>query len=262
MNLSVTATGTGPLSYQWRRNGVDIPGATGQTLLLLNTVPADAGLYSVVVYNAYGYDISLSAAITLGGALTPISITVQPASQATTLGMNVTFTTAAVGDGPITYQWRKNGTPIGGATNANLQLNNVQAGDVGSYDCVISGPINTVITTAAALTLGIIARWGWAATPPATVGDIAEMQGQGPFASGATIIADFTSNAAPLILSMAEPATEPVKVSWFESVNNNGPIGDPNNDLFGVPVIIGPWRVYSTVFATAQQEAPIQFKTT
>lgn len=260
ISFSVGATGTASLSYQWKKNGVDIPGATGQVLLLLNTLPSDAGLYSVVVYNLYGYDTSISAALTLGGALTPISITVQPVSQATTLGTNITFTTAAVGDGPITYQWRKNGTPIPGATNANLQLNNVQAGDVANYDCVISGPINSVTTTAAALTLGIIARWGWADAPPATVGDIAAMQGNGSFATGATITADFTPNAAPKILSMAEPATEPVKSNWFESVNNNGPIGDPNNDLFGVPVIIGPWRVYSTVFATAQQEAPIQFR--
>lgn len=261
-SFSVTATGTGPLMYQWQRNGVDIPGQTGQTLLLLNVAPPDAGLYGVIVYNQYGYAKSIAATLTIGGALTPISITVQPISQATVLGANITFPLTAVGDGPITYQWRKNGTPIVGATAATLALNNVQAGDVATYDCVVSGPINSIVSNAVQLTLGIIARWGWKNTIPSIVGDIAALQSSGSFATGATIIADFTPNAAPLYLIMAEPSTEPLKINWFESINNNGPIGDPNNDLFGVPLIIGPWRVYVTVFQTAQQEAPIQFKTT
>lgn len=261
-SFTVTATGTGPLFYQWRFNGVAIPGQTDQTLLLLNITAPQAGQYSVVVWNTYGYVISLSALLTIGGALTPITITVQPVSQATTVGANVTFTVTAVGDGPITYQWRKNGTNMPGKTASSLTINNVQAGDVALYDCVISGPINSVTSNAVALTLGIVARWGWADTPPGNTTDIANMQGSGSFASGATINADFTPNAAPKILSMAEPSTEPVKLHWFVATDNQGAIGDPNNDLFGVPVIIGAWRVYSSVFGTAQQGAVMQFRTT
>ena len=52
--LSVNVTGNGPLSYQWRRNGLDIAGATGTTLDLLGPVSADAAAYTVFISNAYG----------------------------------------------------------------------------------------------------------------------------------------------------------------------------------------------------------------
>lgn len=261
VSFGVTATGTLPLLYQWRKNGVDIAGATGQTLLLLNISPADAALYSVIVYNQYGYDTSRSATLSIGSALNPIVITVQPISQATTIGANIALTVTATGSDPKTYQWRKNGTPINGATANTLNLNNIQPGDAANYDCVVSNAVNSVVSAAAAITLGIIARWGWSDAPPANTTDIGNGQGSGSFTPGATITGNYTANAAPKILWMAEPSTEPLKIKWFESINNNGNIGDPNNDLFGVPVIIGPWRVYSTIFPTAQQEAPINFLT-
>jgi glucose/arabinose dehydrogenase len=53
-SFSVTATGTPPLSYQWRKNTVNIPGATNATYTIPSVVPADAGNYSVVVSNTAG----------------------------------------------------------------------------------------------------------------------------------------------------------------------------------------------------------------
>src|SRR5205085_5306588 len=41
----------GSLTYQWRRDGLDIPGATNSTLVLSNLLPADAGSYTLVVIN-------------------------------------------------------------------------------------------------------------------------------------------------------------------------------------------------------------------
>jgi hypothetical protein len=52
--FNVIANGTGPLSYQWRRNGQDIPGETNSMLMVLNVEPASAGSYSVVVMNVLG----------------------------------------------------------------------------------------------------------------------------------------------------------------------------------------------------------------
>jgi hypothetical protein len=52
--LSVSATGTGPLAYQWRVNGANLPGATGSSLVLASLQFSNAGLYSVIVSNAAG----------------------------------------------------------------------------------------------------------------------------------------------------------------------------------------------------------------
>lgn len=258
--FSVTATGTDPLMYQWRRNGVNIAGETEQTLLLLNVQAPDAAQYSVVVWNIYGYDISSSALLSIGGALTPVTITVQPVAVSTTIGAAAAFTVTATGDGPITYQWRKNGTNIPGATASVYNIPDVQAGDIGAYDCIVSGPINTVYSNAVQLTVGVVARWGFANTQPANTTDVNNLQHAGNFTSGATITADYTDNNAPKFLSMAEPSTEPLKTKWFGAVDNQGNIGDPDNDLFIVVGIIGPWRVYTTVFPTQQTLTTIQFR--
>jgi hypothetical protein len=49
--FTVIAQGTGPLSYQWRLNGVNIGGASNDTLTLTNVRPQDAGAYQVTVAN-------------------------------------------------------------------------------------------------------------------------------------------------------------------------------------------------------------------
>jgi len=52
--FEIIATGSRPLSYQWRHNGTNIPGAFSHTLELLNVQLEDGGLYSVVVSNRAG----------------------------------------------------------------------------------------------------------------------------------------------------------------------------------------------------------------
>ena len=63
--FSVTATGTPPLSYQWRFSGSNIAGATGSSLTLTNVQPAQAGIYAVQVMNAYGSTNSADALLTV-----------------------------------------------------------------------------------------------------------------------------------------------------------------------------------------------------
>lgn len=66
--FSVSATNS-PTSYQWRRNGVNVPatttGANGATLLLSAAIAAQAGTYSVVVTNSSGSVTSNSATLTV-----------------------------------------------------------------------------------------------------------------------------------------------------------------------------------------------------
>lgn len=81
----------------------------------------------------------------------------------------------------------------------------------------------------------------------------------GTFTDGATIIANYTSNAVPKYLWMAELSTQPIKTNWYGSVLNNGSIGGPS-DLFGTPVISGSYRFYITQYQTQNTDTPIEFR--
>src|SRR5215469_13581881 len=61
--FSVVASGSPTLSYQWRFNGTDIPGATDTNLMVIRAGTSNAGLYSVQVTNAYGSTNSADASL-------------------------------------------------------------------------------------------------------------------------------------------------------------------------------------------------------
>ncbi|MCC6232774.1 MAG: immunoglobulin domain-containing protein [Verrucomicrobiales bacterium] len=63
--LSVAATGTPPLSYQWRKGGAALDGKTEATLSLTSITLADAGSYDVVVSNAFGTVTSGAVVLTV-----------------------------------------------------------------------------------------------------------------------------------------------------------------------------------------------------
>ena len=67
--FSVTATGTGPLSYQWQKNGATIAGATSSSYTTPATTTGDSGAtFRVVVSNASGSATSNSATLTVNPA--------------------------------------------------------------------------------------------------------------------------------------------------------------------------------------------------
>lgn len=258
--FSVIATGTPPLYYQWYRNGIILPGEVGSTMEIANTQQSDSATFHVVVSNAYGSVASNEVSLTVGGAIAPVTISQQPVNTSGSPGGNASFTVAAIGGAPITYQWYKNGFSIPGATSATLNINGIGQGDVANYYVVATNPVNSIQSNTVSLSLGITAGWGWTAGVPQTPGDLQAAQGTGLFTSGGTITADFRLNPNPLILWMYEPVTEPIKKKWFGDVNNNGNIGDPNNDLFAITVI-GSFRCYYTVYPTSQTGTTIQFLT-
>ena len=65
VSFFVSATGTTPLSYQWRHFEMNLTGATNAWLTLSNVHPADAGTYSVLVSNIVGVAISSNAILTI-----------------------------------------------------------------------------------------------------------------------------------------------------------------------------------------------------
>ena len=140
-SLGVSATGTAPLFYQWRRNGDCLAGATNAQLVMLSAQPRDQGLYDVVVFNAAGSVTSTSAWLNV---LIPALIVRQPQSTNAYPGSTITLTVAATGIGQLRYQWMKEGVGIEGATNATFTLTNLQLEDGGAYSVVITDEIGSV----------------------------------------------------------------------------------------------------------------------
>src|SRR6516165_3875393 len=117
VTFSVTASGTAPLSYQWRRNSANISGATSASYTTPATTTSDNGSsFDVVVSNSKGSVTSSAATLTVSAALVAPTITTQPASQMIAPGATATFSVTASGTAPLSYQWRRNSANISGAT--------------------------------------------------------------------------------------------------------------------------------------------------
>lgn len=150
VTFSVVASGTPAPSFQWRNDGVDIDGATGNSYTIASATLADAATYDVVVTNSAGSETSSGAALTVNQAP---AITTQPQSSTVEVGTNVTLSVAATGTPAPTFQWKKDGSPINGATNASLALGTVELADAGSYTVDVSNVVGTATSTAAVLTV-------------------------------------------------------------------------------------------------------------
>jgi hypothetical protein len=94
--LTVNAIGGGALSYQWRKDGVAIPGATASTLVIPSVTSADAANYDVVVTDAGTASTitSFTARLTVTSAPTPAQV----ANPAHLINLSVLAPIAAAGD--------------------------------------------------------------------------------------------------------------------------------------------------------------------
>ena len=160
--FSATASGSTPLSYQWRlnttnlTNGGRVSGVTTGTLTISNVQPADAGGYTLVVTNGAGAAISAVAVLTV---MMPPGITTQPQSRTNLTGTTATFSATASGSTPLSYQWRlnttnlTNGSQLSGVTTGTLTISNVQTADAGSYTLVVTNGAGAAISAVAVLTV-------------------------------------------------------------------------------------------------------------
>jgi alpha-tubulin suppressor-like RCC1 family protein len=137
-SFSVTAAGNAPFGYQWKRNGIDIPGATGPSYTTPALAFADNGaLYSVVVSNGSGSIASANATVAIKtGPLGP-GITSDPVSYTSVLvGSTPTLSVVSTGFAP-TYQWRRNGVDIAGANGLTYTLPAATIADDGAWYSVL-----------------------------------------------------------------------------------------------------------------------------
>jgi hypothetical protein len=85
--------------------------------------------------------------------LPPPTIVSQPVSQLVESGSAVTFSVSASGTAALSYQWRKNGSPITAATAPTLTFGNAQLTDSGTYNVVVSDGVGSVTSASAVLTV-------------------------------------------------------------------------------------------------------------
>ena len=156
-SFSVTATGTGPLAYQWKKNGAAIGGATSASYTTPATANSDNGAqFTVTVTNGVGTATSNAVTLTVTAAPVAPSITTQPANQTVTGGQVATFSVVAAGTATLTYQWKKNGAAIGGATSASYTTPATSASDNGTqFSVTVSNSLGNVTSNNATLTVNV-----------------------------------------------------------------------------------------------------------
>ena len=161
----VQATSSTPITYQWRKNGVNLPGQNDSFLRITNVMESDAGMYDVVVTDGVGPITSDPAQLTV--LLKPI-ITTQPSGLTVTVlstPVNVTFTVAASSGTPLRYQWYFNGalattsTNIASVTNATLTINGVQLNHTGDYFVIVRDKYAAVTSQVARLIVNTRAQY-------------------------------------------------------------------------------------------------------
>lgn len=153
--LSVGLTGTSNVTYQWQKGTTNIPGANGPTYTIAATAAGDAGTYRVIIGSGCSSITSVTSATATLTINTPAAIATQPAAtQDVCEGSSATMTVTATGTG-VTYQWKKGGTDIPGATSATYTIPAVTASDAANYTVVVNGtaPCGFVTSSVSVLTV-------------------------------------------------------------------------------------------------------------
>ncbi|HUA66761.1 MAG TPA: pectinesterase family protein [Alphaproteobacteria bacterium] len=159
-NFSVTASGVPAPTYQWYKNNVPIPGATGTNYSIASVVLTNIGTYSVVVSNAAGA-VSASAYLAIYSSMT--GTPAAPANGAanvcvdTLLSITFSQTPTAGTTGKINiYDASNPGTPVDtlDMSGGNLQPRTIGGISINAYNILINGNTAVIYPHAGVLTTG------------------------------------------------------------------------------------------------------------
>jgi hypothetical protein len=149
-----TASGTAPLVYQWYFNtNTLLAGQTNAILVIPSAATGQAGYYTVVVTNLYGSATSSPAQLTVNVGVAP-TVTQQPQNFTVTNGLTASFTSAASGTAPLSYQWYfKTNTPVSGGTSSTLTISPATTSQAGYYTLVVTNLYGSATSAPALLTV-------------------------------------------------------------------------------------------------------------
>ena len=131
LQFCITATGSGSLTYQWQKDTVNIIGATASCY-----TANIAGSYRCTVTNSCGSATSNSASLTVNS---PPSISIQPVGGTSCSGQVSPLCVTASGSETLSYQWKKSGSNVAGATQPCFTPETS-----GDYSCVVSNSCGSV----------------------------------------------------------------------------------------------------------------------
>jgi hypothetical protein len=152
--FNVAATGTAPMTYQWKKNSTAITGATSSTYSTMTTTSDNGTQFSVVLSNAAGSAASNPATLTVNTVAVAPAITTQPVSKTITAGQTATFSVAASGTSPMTYQWTKNSIVISGATSSSYTTPAETTADTNAqFSVTVTNSVGSATSNPATLTV-------------------------------------------------------------------------------------------------------------
>ena len=239
--FTVVASSTTAPTYQWRKNNVNVIGATAATYAIAAAQNSDEANYTVVVTSGSVSVTSSAAVLQVYPAsvfIPPIIIIAQPLAQSIRAGESATFVVDVVGSATPSFQWQKNEVNIGGATSSTYSIASATSADAGTYRVVVSagGDIQNSLSAALSVT-GVITPPPVTPpvtppTPPSTAfGRIINLSiltslaaGGENFTMGYVVGGNGTSGVKPLVIRAAGPSLGALGVG--------GTLDDPKLELF------------------------------
>jgi hypothetical protein len=180
--------------------------------------------------NPDGQDNHARAALwsfTVTGVCTAVAITSQPQNQTVLLGRPVTLAVTASGTAPLTYQWRKNGTAIPGATTATYQIASARLAHAGNYTVVVTNGCGSVTSSVARVAVHFNFRGFF--QPTRNPGETAPYVVNRVVAGSAVLIKfSLSGNQGLNVLAAGNPRSKPVACTLAD---NTG--GQPTKSIGG-----------------------------
>ena len=133
---------TGTYLYQWYKDGQPLAGQTFPTYTKNNVQAGDAGIYTLQVIGCETVT-SMPAALAINANTI---ITGNPSDVSGCAGKEVVLSVVATGAN-LSYQWKKNGNAISGATRTTYTIASMNQTDAGTYTCTVTGTCGSPVTS-------------------------------------------------------------------------------------------------------------------
>ncbi len=190
----------------------------GTTTSLASTVPPS-------LPRSFAVGATAGSAFALAGS--SVQFSTQPLDQTIAVGGDVTFRVTATGLGNLTYQWRKDGVGLAGATGSTFTVRGLTAAQAGLYDVVVTDSLGATVSAVGRLTVG---------TPVPEVSRIGNLSIRTRAGTGAqTLIVGFvvggagTSGPKPLLVRGVGPALTAFGVG--------GVLADPKIEIYNAATV-------------------------